>query len=269
MADEIKDDEYHFSDDQGGDIFDEESSSNSASGSSGGNIMSKITNLMAGDNLKRTIMLGIGAVIVLIILVKIVGTFGGNKAKTQTVAKAPAITEPAPTPASTPKVTEVSNKDFDTPAPIQSVKSDPDVNRKLSMLQRGNDTTTRKITSINNNVEGLQTGINSLGTKITMLNQSIAMLSEQVRIQQMQIAKLKEKPKPKKIAVKDKMPKTTYTIQAVIPGRAWLMSSGNKTITVRVGSRIPGYGRVKHIDAHQGVVYLDGDKTIIFSASDS
>lgn len=255
MVDEMKDDEYHFSDDQSGDVFDEEMSSTSA----GGDLMSKVTGLMASATFKRNVLIGVGGFIALLVIYKFIGSFlGGKKPKLQ-VAK-PAITAPVVTP-----TVEAKPQMDSTP---QMAQADPDVIRKLSMLQRGNDSTTRKIGSINNNVESLQNSLQGIGGKISMLNQSIAMLAEQVRMQQMQIAKLKEKPKKKPKPQAKSMPKVSYNIQAVIPGRAWLMSTRNKTITVREGSRIPGYGVVKYIDPHHGVVLMSSGKRFTFSASD-
>lgn len=256
MVDEIKDDEYHFSEDQGGEVFDEEMSSTSA----GGDLMSKISGLLQSDNMKRNVLIGVGGFIALLVIYKFVGAFlSTKKPKLQVAEQQPAIAKVQPKPEPKPVIQR---------EPDSVAQADPDVIRKLSMLQRGNDSTTRKIGSLNENLENLQDNLQGIGGKISMLNQSIAMLAEQVRMQQMQIAKLKEKPKKKKKAAKMVLPKTKYYIQAVIPGRAWLMSNRNKTITVREGSRIDGYGYVKYIDPHHGVVFMSTGKRFTFSASD-
>jgi intracellular multiplication protein IcmG len=63
-------------------------------------------------------------------------------------------------------------------------------------------------------------------------------------------------------------PKINYFVEAIIPGRAWLVSSQGRTITVRVGSILPGYGRVIHIDAQQGRVEMSTSKVFVFSQAD-
>ena len=60
-----------------------------------------------------------------------------------------------------------------------------------------------------------------------------------------------------------------YYIQAVIPGRAWLVSSQGLTITVREGTSVPGYGIVKLIDPNQGRILTSSGRTITFSQQDS
>ncbi len=60
-----------------------------------------------------------------------------------------------------------------------------------------------------------------------------------------------------------------YYVEAVIPGRAWLIGSNSTTITVSVGTPIPGYGRVRTIDAAQGRVLTSSGKIMRFSQDDS
>jgi hypothetical protein len=52
-------------------------------------------------------------------------------------------------------------------------------------------------------------------------------------------------------------PKTTYTVQAIIPGRAWLKSDGGETVTVAEGDILKNYGRIIKIDPYDGVVQID------------
>ena len=58
-------------------------------------------------------------------------------------------------------------------------------------------------------------------------------------------------------------PKITYTVQAIIPGRAWLKSESGDTVTVAEGDLLKSYGRIAKIDPYDGVVEIDtGNKTI-------
>jgi intracellular multiplication protein IcmG len=61
-------------------------------------------------------------------------------------------------------------------------------------------------------------------------------------------------------------PKQIYTVQAIIPGRAWLKSDVGDTVTVAEGDILRDYGRVTKIDPYDGVVVIDtGNKVISLS----
>jgi intracellular multiplication protein IcmG len=61
-------------------------------------------------------------------------------------------------------------------------------------------------------------------------------------------------------------PRAAYTVQAIIPGRAWLKSEGGETVTVAEGDTLKGYGRIMKIDPYDGIVELDvGGKVIALS----
>jgi hypothetical protein len=61
-------------------------------------------------------------------------------------------------------------------------------------------------------------------------------------------------------------PKMVYSVQAIIPGRAWLKSESGDTITVAEGDVLRSYGRVTKIDPYDGVVNIDtGNKVITLS----
>jgi len=57
--------------------------------------------------------------------------------------------------------------------------------------------------------------------------------------------------------------RTGYTVQAIIPGRAWLKSASGETLTVAEGDNIKGLGRVSKIDPYDGVVEINTGSKII------
>jgi len=60
--------------------------------------------------------------------------------------------------------------------------------------------------------------------------------------------------------------KSSYTVQAIIPGRAWLKSDAGDTITVAEGDILKKIGRIIKIDPYDGVVQIDnGGKLITLS----
>jgi hypothetical protein len=52
-------------------------------------------------------------------------------------------------------------------------------------------------------------------------------------------------------------PKIGYSVQAIIPGRAWLKSDNGETVTVAEGDVIRDVGRVTKIDPYDGVVEIN------------
>jgi len=60
--------------------------------------------------------------------------------------------------------------------------------------------------------------------------------------------------------------KSSYNVQAIIPGRAWLRSESGETVTVAEGDTIKSLGRVTKIDPYDGVVEINtGSKVISLS----
>lgn len=58
----------------------------------------------------------------------------------------------------------------------------------------------------------------------------------------------------------------TFTVQAIIPGRAWLKSGAGETVTVAEGDLLRSYGRITKIDPYDGIVNIDtGNKIITLS----
>jgi hypothetical protein len=61
-------------------------------------------------------------------------------------------------------------------------------------------------------------------------------------------------------------PKSIYSVQAIIPGRAWLKSDSGETVTVAEGDEIKNYGRITKIDPYDGIVQIDvGGRTVSLS----
>lgn len=60
--------------------------------------------------------------------------------------------------------------------------------------------------------------------------------------------------------------KMIYSVQAIIPGRAWLKSDAGDTVTVAEGDILKNYGRIARIDPYDGIVQIDtGNKMITLS----
>lgn len=60
--------------------------------------------------------------------------------------------------------------------------------------------------------------------------------------------------------------KPVFTVQAIIPGRAWLKSEAGETVTVAEGDLLRNYGRITKIDPYDGIVNIDtGNKVVTLS----
>jgi hypothetical protein len=57
--------------------------------------------------------------------------------------------------------------------------------------------------------------------------------------------------------------RTAFSVQAIIPGRAWLRSDNGETLTVAEGDSIKGLGRVTKIDPYDGVVEVNVGNRIV------
>ncbi|SRR5579883_191045 len=58
-------------------------------------------------------------------------------------------------------------------------------------------------------------------------------------------------------------PRMVYTVQAIIPGRAWLKSDSGETVTVAEGDLLKDYGRIIKIDPYDGIVNIDTGGRVI------
>ncbi len=271
MTQDNKDDEYQFSDIESNQVFDEDPAMDNTS----------VTSMPADNNLKKVIIMAFGVIIVGFLVYKFLAPyFEGQKqddsspkvsrpsqsSKVKPVVAAsnqakllPPVSKPQvqPQPVVMPQVQRITQQ-----------VSDPKIDQKLDSLQYSTRQASRNIQNINNHVGALKDAIVALNGKMTSLNANIAILSQEVQKQQMMINKMKEKPKKKVMTKRVMKPKQNYHIQAVIPGRAWLKSTKGNTITVVEGSVIPGWGKVKIIDPHQGHVLLSSGRVIKFNTSD-
>jgi intracellular multiplication protein IcmG len=261
------DDEYQFSDiDEGGVTFDEPIAEKKQT-------YIASDNKYASSNIKRTVLILIGIVIVALVLYKFMGSFFSG-----TVEK-----KPTPTPTTSQqtvkkipdtKLTPIVEKPIQKPViqqpQISLSNANNQLSQRLSALELVSKNARSQLTNVSGNIESLKTNVSELSSQISQLNNTLSSISQQISEQQQELEKLKPKRKPRKRrAYRTPRIKITYSIQAIIPGRAWLIGSNGTTITVSEGTKIAGYGTVKLIDPHQGKVILKSGRTIEFNANDS
>jgi intracellular multiplication protein IcmG len=159
-----------------------------------------------------------------------------------------------------------------TPTPTAS----PDIEKKLTSLLSAQDKLQADLQSLMTTVTGLQSNVQNVAAKIDELTKLVNDLNVKIDNQATLIKVLEvkrvEPPKLRRIRHVRRVGVIHEPIylQAVIPGRAWLIKrNGTDTITVREGTRVPGYGVVQLIDPNQGRVVMTSGRVITFGQWDS
>ncbi len=225
----------------------------------------------------------IGAIFLLLFLYKVVGTYLSNKQSNSSeieITPAPAMmsaekqvqTKPLPllqksTPIKTQASQLVTNEKNIVPEPQD---------KQLSVLEQQQQTMSTQVIELNTQLSTLSSTMNDMTSKVAVLNQMIVNLNEKIDTQSSQLLSMQKKKvenvRSRTFASPSKQHATSvvrYYLQAVIPGRAWLVAENGTTLTVREGSTLVGYGFIRSIDTKQGRVFTSSGKTIKFSQADS
>jgi hypothetical protein len=140
----------------------------------------------------------------------------------------------------------------------ETVKAKTEVTQKMADYEAQNAALQNKIGELNTRLAGMETTLN--------------------RVSEMLNATEKEEAKPETgestpnvlnitpppfVAKPLAEPKANYSVQAIIPGRAWLKSEAGETVTVAEGDNIKDFGRVIKIDPYDGIVQVDMGSQII------
>lgn len=144
-------------------------------------------------------------------------------------------------------------------APPLPVGVSMETQQKLDQLQTDYTQKLNELTAQNQALQGQVQGLTTrLSTMEAELNQLIKVLTRQAA--QGATADMTAAVQAQASA------QSIYTVQAIIPGRAWLRSDTGETLTVAEGDMVPSVGRVTKIDPYNGVVVLNtGTKTISIS----
>ena len=209
---------------------------------------------------RKTILIAIGVVVVGLSLFKLVGVFfAHDQSKTQaTVASAP------------PPITQASAPATQASQPQQTTQ-DNDYSDELAALQSGATQSSSQITNIENQINTLTSTVNSIQSNVAAVTTQLQAIASSLQQQQAQLASLLVKAKPPKQSIaKPKQPAVTpvaYSIQAMVPGRAWLIGADGGTITVAVGDYLVGYGKVISINPLRGTVSTSNGAIIKYTGN--
>lgn len=125
-----------------------------------------------------------------------------------------------------------------------------DYTQKLNDFTTQNKALQDEVQTLNSRVASMETQMNQLVQALTRQNQPGASAP----------------PPPVPEIVTEPSRASAYSVQAIIPGRAWLRLDNGETVTVAEGDMIKDLGRVTKIDPYDGVVEINtGSKVISLS----
>lgn len=212
---------------------------------------------------------------------KLYGYFTAPEPVAPTPAQTPvAVPAPKPAPAAAPAPAP-SAPATSLPA-LENVPSGPTPEQEIMTKVEKRFEEEKKL--LDQRMHALETSINALSENGTNTNRTIGQLQQDLRaltgiIRNMEAqsrnraeaeekarraaeaakaAKLKKKEGPGPEAFAN----PTLTVYAIIPGRAWLRTPANKTITVSEGDPVGEYGKVVKIDAVNGTVVTSSGITL-------
>lgn len=194
----------------------------------------------------KKILVVLGLIIAIIIVYEVSNMFDKQPAQPQVPQQAP-VAQPAPVATNTNQLADLSNQ-------TQNLNS-----AMSALMQQSN--------ANKSNIQVLQNGLVQLETNQKQLNQQLSAISSSLQQIETKIAQLTA-PKPKVAKAKYTPPPPVYHLKAVLPGRAWLQSNHNKTITVTVGDYLSGYGTVTWINSDLGAVSTSSGKIIRYGTDD-
>lgn len=225
---------------------------------------------------RRNALIAIAVFVLIVLIYKFTGARLEEKKIVPQKNEVPALSIPVTSQVATPPAAPPTPVPAEIPpANVETAQQSPtDLATKLSNVETGQESMKSDLTTVTTQVNTMNTSIESLSTKIDSLMATVTALNEKLEIQSRIIQEYKEKKVAKVIRVRPRVhkiivPAVRYYIQAVIPGRAWLVASNGHTLTVREGSIIPGYGLVKLIDPSQGRILTSSGHLIRFSQDDS
>lgn len=138
---------------------------------------------------------------------------------------------------------------------------DAQTHQRMQALQQKNQDLGKQVDAMERALKNSNAAVSQMQQTMSTMNESLSKLQAQFEKQ--------NKPKQKQQHEHKQPPPPDYTVQAVIPGRAWLRSDKGDTITVIQGDKVTGYGVVKNIDPQQGSVKTSSGKVFEFGMNNA
>ncbi|MES2204258.1 MAG: hypothetical protein V4496_03460 [Pseudomonadota bacterium] len=121
--------------------------------------------------------------------------------------------------------------------------NDAKLTQMLEAIQQQNQLLTQQLTALSSRVVGLE-------SNLTQSSQAVQGLSQQMGA----LKKVETPPTPLPQLTQSVATGPQYTVEAVVPQRAWLQAGDGSTVTVMIGDDVPGLGAVVSIDPYSGNV---------------
>lgn len=211
---------------------------------------------------RRNILIAIGIIVVALSLYKLLDVFFGSDEK----KSAPLAVNTQTVPVNPPPTVQIQPQP-QVQAPISKL---PDMTEPVVELHKNDFASNQQMQVVSNQLNSLSITTQNLSDAVSNMNQQIASLAAQLQSTQTIVSALQPKPKVKSqvtIFKPQPMPPPRWYIQALVPGRAWLIQANGLTTTVKQGDRLYGYGRVTYISVINGLVRTSSGIIIRFSSN--
>lgn len=258
---DVQDEEYQFDDFDKVDALDE-SAPVSSQETQASSESSHFNGVAHKKDYRKIVVLGLIIVLVLGFAVRsLIGHFDSVKIPKE-ASSLPQLSETmAPTAPAPQTPTNVAGASSTVAAAVPAAVPAAIVPPAPTVSESDIDQLNTTISTQQQNMDQMQNSINTLQESVSTLNATINDLSQKLTVALSKLPEKRVKPvvQPTPIA---QPPRPTYTIRALVPGRAWLQASDGQTMTVVNGDQVPAYGAVQDIDINAGQVVLT-DGTII------
>jgi intracellular multiplication protein IcmG len=220
------------------------------------------------NNVKRNAIIAAAVFFVGVVIYKFISAYV-TEHRMMEVAKKTTISPP---PVIAPVQTPVSVVAAPAPpAPSVSSSDLDEVRKKVAAMQLMQQNSHADFSSVTNQLADVSNTLSDLSTKLAALSQRMDAMSVTLQTQSQTVTRLEAQARARVVvrhraARRVRQKPLLYVIQAVIPGRAWLVDARGRTMTVQEGSTVPGYGIVRTIDAMQGRILTSSGKMIRFNA---
>lgn len=124
-----------------------------------------------------------------------------------------------------------------------AMSNDAQLTQALQTIQQQNQLLTQQLTALSNRVVGLESNLQQSSQAVEGLSQKVGTLNK---------ADTPARPLPR--LAQSAVTAPQYSVEAVVPQRAWLQAPDGSTITVMIGDDIPELGAVVSIDPYSGNV---------------
>lgn len=162
------------------------------------------------------------------------------------------------------KIDEISNRiSTDSESTKQTLASFSD---KVSDIKNNNDNTLKKVDAYAEKIDNIiadnkktDDDITALKAEISAITEKLSEINRKLTYKKPGIKKYNQGKKPIKLE--------TFTLRAMIHGRAWVENDKGSYMTVKVGDMLPTYGRIVYIDDQSGTLKTTSGRDIKFSTN--